>query len=117
MFVPRPQTTHVPRHYTARKTGNKDKENAGALPTKTPSRGVGGAGKMLVPNTTRIGLGAKAGDGKGKGKEVDDIGEVTKSAEMKYANTLRTQATIHEHIQSCIVKIIRELATYQTGFE
>ena len=76
MFVQRPQTTHVPRHYTntAKKTNHKnvDKENAGALPSKTPSKGVlkGGTG-MLIPNTVRLGK-SVAGD-KGKGKE-DDIG-------------------------------------------
>lgn len=76
MFVQRPQTTHVPRHYTntVRKTNNKnvDKENAGALPSKTPSKGVLKVGTgMLVPNTVR--LGKSTMDAKGKGKE-DDIG-------------------------------------------
>jgi hypothetical protein len=74
MFA-RPQTAHAPRHYsinTTKKTLNKDKENAGALPSKTPSRG--GLGKMLVPNTT---FGRTVGKelGKGKGKDTDDIGE------------------------------------------
>lgn len=74
MFIQRPQTTHVPRHYTQtqRKTGtrNVDKENAGALPSKTPSKGVLKGG-MLVPNTAKpLGRGK---DEKGKGKE-DDIG-------------------------------------------
>ena len=76
MFVQRPQTTHVPRHYTntVRKTNNKnvDKENAGALPSKTPSKGALKVGTgMLVPNTVR--LGKSTMDTKGKGKE-DDIG-------------------------------------------
>jgi hypothetical protein len=78
MYISRPQTTHVPRHYsslnTIKKTQNKDKENAGALPSKTPSRA--GKGGLLVPNTTRP-LGRIEGkvEGKGKGKDVDDIGE------------------------------------------
>jgi hypothetical protein len=43
MFVQRPATSHVPRNYgnTAKRTAgrNVDKENAGALPSKTPSKG------------------------------------------------------------------------------
>lgn len=66
---------------------NLNKENAGALPSKTPSRA---AGKALMPGTSlRVGLGVKSsikdgnvqhgshGDGKdakGKGKE-EEIGE------------------------------------------
>lgn len=76
MFASRPQTTHLARHYTntAKKTGgrNVDKENAGALPSKTPSKGGLGRG-MLVPNTAKP-LGKARGDEKGKSKE-DDIGE------------------------------------------
>lgn len=103
MFVPRPQTHQISRHYsshdgmnsttgnanataTGKKNKNKENTNAG-LPTKTPSRA--GVGKMLAPNTaapgarTRVGLGPggksvgrdQAGGDKGKGKEVDDIGE------------------------------------------
>lgn len=74
MFVQRPATSHVPRHYTAKRTGGKnvDKENAGALPSKTPSKGVLKGG-MLVPNTAKP-LGKARGDEKGKGKE-DDIGK------------------------------------------
>lgn len=49
-----------------------DKENAGALPSKTPSKGVLKGG-MLVPNTAKP-LGKARGDEKGKGKE-DDIGK------------------------------------------
>ena len=73
MFLQRPATSHVPRHYTAKRTGarNVDKENAGALPSKTPSKGVLKGG-MLVPNTAKP-LGKARGDEKGKGKE-DDIG-------------------------------------------
>jgi hypothetical protein len=105
MFVPRPQTTHVPPSYTTqttRKTLNKDKENANALPSKTPSRAVG-AGKMLVPNTARVGLGAKSvggkntEGGKGKGKEVDDIGKLVPpidSGKLMY----RTKEVIREYI-------------------
>ena len=75
MFVQRPATSHVPRHYAAKRTGGKnvDKENAGALPSKTPSKGVLKGG-MLVPNTAKP-LGKARGDEKGKGKE-DDIGEL-----------------------------------------
>jgi hypothetical protein len=76
MFISRPQTTHVQRSFTTKKTGNRyvDKENAGALPSKTPSKGGLGMGKgMLVPNTARP-LGKARDEGKGKGKE-DDIGE------------------------------------------
>jgi len=74
MFIQRPATSHVPRHYTAKRTSSKnvDKENAGALPSKTPSKGVLKGG-MLVPNTAKP-LGKARGDEKGKGKE-DDIGE------------------------------------------
>jgi hypothetical protein len=74
MFIQRPATSHVPRHYTAKRTQGKnvDKENAGALPSKTPSKGVLKGG-MLVPNTAKP-LGKARGDEKGKGKE-DDIGK------------------------------------------
>lgn len=82
MFVTRPQTHQIPRHYHQTTTKkNQDKENSNALPSKTPSRA--GVGKMLAPNTaaaSRIGLGGgkggnvQGGDGKGKGKEMDDIG-------------------------------------------
>lgn len=79
MFVSRPQTTHVPRHYsslnTVKKTQNRDKENlnAGGVVGKTPSRVRKGG--LLVPNTTRP-LGKVEGkEGKGKGKDVDDIGK------------------------------------------
>ena len=60
-----PATHHFGRTYTganptAHPTTSKknlNKENAGALPSKTPSR----AGKMLVPSTSmRIGLGVKS---------------------------------------------------------
>ena len=79
MFLQRPATSHVPRHYTAKRTGakNVDKENAGALPSKTPSKGVLKGG-MLVPNTAKP-LGKARGDEKAKGKE-DDIGMSTLSS-------------------------------------
>lgn len=89
MYAPRPQTHQIPRHYNQQATlkKNQNKENANALPSKTPSRA--GIGKMLAPNTaiaarTGFGPGGKMGpgesmmrggeNGKGKGKEVDDIG-------------------------------------------
>ncbi|OCF78189.1 hypothetical protein I204_00126 [Kwoniella mangroviensis CBS 8886] len=94
MFAPR--STHLPRTYsvyhqptTTRKNANK--ENAGALPSKTPSR----AGKPMMGGGLgtglRMGLGVKTevrdrnvliqhqqqqgyqGGGKGKGKEGEDI--------------------------------------------
>ncbi|WWC87623.1 uncharacterized protein L201_002513 [Kwoniella dendrophila CBS 6074] len=93
MFAPR--STHLPRTYsvyqqptTTKK--NTNKENANALPSKTPSR----LGKSAIMPTTgmRMGLGVKTegrdrnvlmqqqqaggageGKGKGKGKEGDDI--------------------------------------------
>ncbi|WVW79882.1 hypothetical protein I302_101852 [Kwoniella bestiolae CBS 10118] len=89
MFAPR--STHLPRTYsvyhqptTTKK--NTNKENANALPSKTPSR----AGKPLMGGMgtgMRIGLGVKTegrdrnvlmtqqqtGGGKGKGREGDDI--------------------------------------------
>ncbi|ORY27629.1 hypothetical protein BCR39DRAFT_537497 [Naematelia encephala] len=84
MFAP--ASTHLPRTYShAQTTGRKNlnKENAGALPSKTPSRAPG----KLVPSTaTRIGLGVKTverdrnvdaphldGRGKGKGRDEDEI--------------------------------------------
>ncbi|WWC68873.1 uncharacterized protein I206_102809 [Kwoniella pini CBS 10737] len=88
MFAPR--STHIPRTYsvyqqptTTKK--NTNKENANALPSRTPSR----SGKMAMggPSTgMRMGLGIKTegrdrnilmqqqnGGGKGKGKEGEDI--------------------------------------------
>lgn len=127
MFVPRPQTTHVPRSYTTqttRKTLNKDKENANALPSKTPSRAVG-AGKMLVPNTARVGLGAKSvggkntEGGKGKGKEVDDIGKLVHTLELGKLMD-RTKEVIREYIhhdqgEYSPFKVFRKLATHQAA--
>lgn len=81
-----PRTTHIHRTYIHPTTskGNVNKENAHALPSKTPSR-IGG--KQLIGPATgmRMALGAKTegrdrnvlrqqGEGKGKGREVDDIG-------------------------------------------
>lgn len=102
MYAPRPQTHQIPRHYTSNPTGtihrtshrNTEKENANALPSKTPSRAAGGGKAVsLAPGTgVRMGLGAKTVGrdrnvlggggggsgvvgGKGKGKEGDEIGE------------------------------------------
>ena len=82
MFV-HPATHHIGRTYTGHNpsvyptTGRKNlnKENAGAYPTKTPSRT-----KSVIPSTSlRMGLGVKSAvkdgnvmqsfEGKGKGKE------------------------------------------------
>ena len=90
MFV-HPATHHFSRTYTSQNAGhpttsrkNLNKENAGALPSKTPSRMTA---KGLVPSTSiRVGLGVKStikdgnvqngggGEGKGKGKD-EDIGK------------------------------------------
>lgn len=84
-----PATHHIGRTYTGHNptvyptTGRKNlnKENAGALPSKTPSRAM----KGVVPSTSiRMGLGVKSAlrdgnvmrggeEGKGKGKE-EEIG-------------------------------------------
>ncbi|WRT65343.1 uncharacterized protein IL334_002286 [Kwoniella shivajii] len=92
MFAPR--STHLPRTYSVYNNNpttskkNTNKENANALPTKTPSR----AGKSVASSAgtgLRLGLGIKTegrdrnvlsqqqhavgGGGKGKGKEGEDI--------------------------------------------
>nr|WPS94700.1 NAC domain [Naematelia aurantialba] len=90
MFAPSsvnlPRTVHA---HTGRK--NVNKENAGALPSKTPSRAPG---KLIPSASARIGLGVKTverdrnvhvprqegeGTGKGKGKDHDDIGTLSPS--------------------------------------
>ncbi|WWC99036.1 hypothetical protein V866_005930 [Kwoniella sp. B9012] len=92
MFAPR--STYLPRTYSVyhqpvTTKRNTNKENAGALPSKTPSR----AGKPMMGGGLgagmRMGLGVKTevrdrnvlvqqqqhqGGGKGKGKESEDIG-------------------------------------------
>jgi hypothetical protein len=115
MYAPRPQTHQISRHYTAftgaststtythnhlqtqtaRKAqhGNKEKENAMGLPSKTPSRlgakslGVSLGAKTVGRDRNVLGQGGRSGPGagedegggkgkgKGKGKEGDDIGE------------------------------------------
>jgi hypothetical protein len=86
---PHTQTAHLHRTYQTHHTTSKknvNKENShGALPSKTPSRQVLG-GKNALPTGLRTGLGVKTmskdgnvihdsgGQGKGKGKEGDDIG-------------------------------------------
>ncbi|WWC59865.1 uncharacterized protein I303_102427 [Kwoniella dejecticola CBS 10117] len=95
MFAPR--STHIPRTYsvyqqptTSKK--NTNKENANALPSKTPSRAGKGAMRMGPSTGLRMGLGVKTegrdrnvlmqqnqgvggkGKGQGQGQEGEDIG-------------------------------------------
>lgn len=109
MFV-HPATHHFSRTYTSQNAGhpttsrkNLNKENAGALPSKTPSRMTA---KGLVPSTSiRVGLGVKStikdgnvqngggGGGKGKGKD-EDIGKPCHACPMQHL-TRSTEEAVH----------------------